>query len=104
MAFEAKIDPICIKQLANRDKSPTADDLYRIYPVLGMTASEFIAQVEQSNTIFIAIGKCRGNPCFLGLGSWNSQAGYHRFESGRPLSKGIVQDCFCARRTRSVDV
>jgi transcriptional regulator with XRE-family HTH domain len=48
VAFEAKLDRTYISQLENGHKSPTVDVLFRICPVLGMTVSELIAQVERS--------------------------------------------------------
>jgi transcriptional regulator with XRE-family HTH domain len=48
LAFEAKIDRTYVSQLENGHKSPTVDVLFRICPVLGMAASELIAQVERS--------------------------------------------------------
>lgn len=47
LSFEAKIDRTYVSQLENGHKSPTVDVLFRICPVLGMAASELIAQVEQ---------------------------------------------------------
>jgi transcriptional regulator with XRE-family HTH domain len=48
LAFEAKIDRTYVSQLENGHKSPTVDVLFRICPILGMAASELIAQVERS--------------------------------------------------------
>ncbi|MEX0611929.1 MAG: helix-turn-helix transcriptional regulator [Pirellulales bacterium] len=48
LAFEAKIDRTYVSQLENGHKSPTVDVLFRICPVLGMAASELIAQAERS--------------------------------------------------------
>jgi transcriptional regulator with XRE-family HTH domain len=48
LAFEAKIDRTYVSQLENGHKSPTVDVLFRICPVLGLAASELIAQVERS--------------------------------------------------------
>ena len=48
LAFEARIDRTYVSQLENGHKSPTVDVLFRICPVLGMAASELIAQVEQA--------------------------------------------------------
>jgi transcriptional regulator with XRE-family HTH domain len=47
LGFEAKIDRTYVSQLENGHKSPTVDVLFRICPVLGMTASELIGQVER---------------------------------------------------------
>jgi transcriptional regulator with XRE-family HTH domain len=47
LSFEAKIDRTYVSQLENGHKSPTVDVLFRICPVLGMAASELLAQVEQ---------------------------------------------------------
>jgi transcriptional regulator with XRE-family HTH domain len=47
LAFDAKVDRTYISQLENGHKSPTVDVLFRICPILGMTASELIAQVER---------------------------------------------------------
>ena len=47
LGFEAKVDRTYISQLENGHKSPTVDVLFRICPVLGMSASELIAQVER---------------------------------------------------------
>jgi transcriptional regulator with XRE-family HTH domain len=47
LAFEAKVDRSYISQLENGHKSPTVDLLFRVCPILGMTASELIAQVER---------------------------------------------------------
>lgn len=46
LSFEAKIDRTYVSQLENGHKSPTVDVLFRICPVLGMAASELLAQVE----------------------------------------------------------
>ena len=48
LAFEAKVDRTYISQLENGHKSPTVDVLFRICPVLGMAASELIANVERA--------------------------------------------------------
>jgi transcriptional regulator with XRE-family HTH domain len=48
LAFEAKIDRTYVSQLENGHKSPTVDVLFRICPVLGIAASELIAQVERA--------------------------------------------------------
>jgi transcriptional regulator with XRE-family HTH domain len=48
LAFEAKVDRTYISQLENGHKSPTVDVLFRICPVLGMAASEIIADVERA--------------------------------------------------------
>jgi transcriptional regulator with XRE-family HTH domain len=48
LAFEAQIDRTYVSQLENGHKSPTVDVLFRICPVLGLAASELIAQVERS--------------------------------------------------------
>jgi transcriptional regulator with XRE-family HTH domain len=48
LAFEAQIDRTYVSQLENGHKSPTVDVLFRICPILGMAASELIAQVERS--------------------------------------------------------
>jgi transcriptional regulator with XRE-family HTH domain len=48
LAFEAQVDRTYISQLENGHKSPTVDVLFRLCPVLGMAASELIAQVERS--------------------------------------------------------
>jgi transcriptional regulator with XRE-family HTH domain len=48
LAFEAQIDRTYVSQLENGHKSPTVDVLFRIGPVLGVTASELIHQVERS--------------------------------------------------------
>jgi transcriptional regulator with XRE-family HTH domain len=48
LAFEAKLDRTYISHLENGHKSPTVDVLFRICPVLGMAASELIAEVERS--------------------------------------------------------
>jgi transcriptional regulator with XRE-family HTH domain len=48
LAFEAQIDRTYVSQLENGHKSPTVDVLFRLCPVLGMAASELIAQVERS--------------------------------------------------------
>jgi transcriptional regulator with XRE-family HTH domain len=47
LGFEAKVDRTYISQLENGHKSPTVDVLFRICPVLGLAASELIAQVER---------------------------------------------------------
>jgi transcriptional regulator with XRE-family HTH domain len=47
LAFEAGIDRTYVSHLENGHKSPTVDVLFRICPVLGMSASELIAQVER---------------------------------------------------------
>lgn len=47
LGFEAKIDRTYVSQLENGHKSPTVDVLFRICPVLGMSASDLIAQVER---------------------------------------------------------
>lgn len=47
LGFEAKVDRTYVSQLENGHKSPTVDVLFRICPVLGMSASELIAQVER---------------------------------------------------------
>jgi transcriptional regulator with XRE-family HTH domain len=47
LAFEARIDRTYVSQLENGHKSPTVEVLFRICPVLGMAASELIAQVER---------------------------------------------------------
>jgi transcriptional regulator with XRE-family HTH domain len=47
LGFEAKVDRTYVSQLENGHKSPTVDVLFRICPVLGMAASELIAQVER---------------------------------------------------------
>ena len=47
LAFEAKVDRTYVSQLENGHKSPTVDFLFRICPILGMTASELIAPVER---------------------------------------------------------
>jgi transcriptional regulator with XRE-family HTH domain len=47
LGFEAKVDRTYVSQLENGHKSPTVDVLFRICPILGMTASELIAQVER---------------------------------------------------------
>lgn len=46
LSFEARIDRTYVSQLENGHKSPTVDVLFRICPVLGMAASELLAQVE----------------------------------------------------------
>ena len=46
LAFEAKIDRTYVSQLENGHKSPTVEVLFRICPVLGMAASDRVAQVE----------------------------------------------------------
>lgn len=48
LAFEAQIDRTYVSQLENGHKSPTVDVLFRVCPILGMAASELIAQVERS--------------------------------------------------------
>lgn len=48
LAFDAQIDRTYVSQLENGHKSPTVDVLFRICPILGMAASELIAQVEHS--------------------------------------------------------
>jgi transcriptional regulator with XRE-family HTH domain len=48
LAFEAKLDRTYVSQLENGHKSPTVEVLFRLAPVLGMAASELIAQVERS--------------------------------------------------------
>ena len=48
LAFESKVDRTYISELENGHKSPTVDVLFRICPVLGMAASELIAQVERA--------------------------------------------------------
>ena len=48
LAFEAEVDRTYVSQLENGHKSPTVDVLFRICPVLGMSASELIAQVERA--------------------------------------------------------
>jgi transcriptional regulator with XRE-family HTH domain len=48
LAFEAKIDRTYVSQLENGHKSPTVEVLFRICPILGMAASEVVAQVERS--------------------------------------------------------
>jgi transcriptional regulator with XRE-family HTH domain len=48
LAFEAKVDRTYISQLENGHKSPTVDVLFRICPVLGLAASELIANVERA--------------------------------------------------------
>ncbi len=47
LGFEAEIDRTYVSQLENGHKSPTVDVLFRICPVLGMSASDLIAQVER---------------------------------------------------------
>lgn len=47
LAFDSKVDRTYISQLENGHKSPTVEILFRICPILGMTASELIAQVER---------------------------------------------------------
>jgi transcriptional regulator with XRE-family HTH domain len=47
LAFEAKIDRTYVSQLENGHKSPTVEVLFRICPILGMAASDLIAQVER---------------------------------------------------------
>lgn len=48
LAFEAKVDRTYISELENGHKSCTVDVLFRICPVLGVAASELIAQVERT--------------------------------------------------------
>ena len=48
LAFEAKIDRTYVSDLENGHTSPAVDSLFRICPVLGMAASELIAQVENA--------------------------------------------------------
>jgi transcriptional regulator with XRE-family HTH domain len=48
LAFEASLDRTYISHLENGHKSPTVDVLFRICPVLGIAASELLAQVERS--------------------------------------------------------
>ena len=48
LAFEAKLDRTYISQLENGHKSPTADVLFRLCPVLGIATSELIAEVERA--------------------------------------------------------
>ena len=48
LAFEAEVDRTYISQLENGHKSPTVDLLFRICPVLGLRASELLAQVERA--------------------------------------------------------
>jgi transcriptional regulator with XRE-family HTH domain len=48
LAFEAKVDRPYISELENGHKSPTVEVLFRICPVLGVAASELIAQVERA--------------------------------------------------------
>ena len=47
LGFEANVDRTYVSQLENGHKSPTVDVLFRICPILGMTVSELIAQVER---------------------------------------------------------
>ena len=47
LGFEAEVDRTYVSQLENGHKSPTVDVLFRICPVLGMSVSELIAQVER---------------------------------------------------------
>ena len=47
LGFEAEVDRTYVSQLENGHKSPTVDVLFRICPILGMSASELIAQVER---------------------------------------------------------
>ena len=48
LAFDAKVDRTYVSQLENGHKSPTVDVLFRVCPVLGIAASELIAQVERA--------------------------------------------------------
>ncbi len=48
LAFESKVDRTYISELENGHKSPTVEVLFRMCPVLGMAASEVIAQVERA--------------------------------------------------------
>jgi transcriptional regulator with XRE-family HTH domain len=50
LAFESKVDRTYISELENGHKSPSVEILFRICPVLGMAASELIAQVERALT------------------------------------------------------
>ena len=47
LAFDAKVDRTYISELENGHKSLTMDVLFRVCPVLGIAASELIAQVER---------------------------------------------------------
>lgn len=47
LAFEAKIDRTYVSQLENGHKSPTVEVLFRICPVLGLSVSDLIVQVER---------------------------------------------------------
>ncbi len=48
VALEAKVDRAYLSELENGHKSPSVDILFRICPVLGIAASEIIAQVERA--------------------------------------------------------
>jgi transcriptional regulator with XRE-family HTH domain len=48
LAFEAKVDRTYVSQLENGHKSPTLDVMFRVCPILGVTVSELVAQVERA--------------------------------------------------------
>lgn len=48
LSFAANIDRSYISQLENDKKSPTLDVLFRLCNVLGITASELIARIEEA--------------------------------------------------------
>ncbi len=47
LAFDSKVDRTYISELENGHKSPTVEVLFRLSPILGMAASELIAEVER---------------------------------------------------------
>jgi transcriptional regulator with XRE-family HTH domain len=48
VALETKVDRAYLSELENGHKSPSVDILFRICPVLGVAASEIVAQVERA--------------------------------------------------------
>jgi transcriptional regulator with XRE-family HTH domain len=48
LAFDAQVDRTYVSQLENGHKSPTLDVMFRVCPILGVTVSELVAQVERA--------------------------------------------------------
>lgn len=51
LALESRVDRTYIFELENDHKSPTVEILFRLCPVLGIAASELIAEVGMGLTI-----------------------------------------------------